>query len=174
MLTLDRPGPSEHAEYYSIYIDRARDGDVVANLRDQAEATLARLGSLDESRARHRYAPGKWSCKEVLGHVIDAERVFAWRALAIARGDPADQPSMDQDQWMTSANFEQRPLASLLAEYRAVRDASLALFGSFDAAVGVRTGRASGNPFTVRSLVWIVAGHELHHLGILRDRYGIA
>lgn len=174
MTPLDRPSPSEHAEYYYTYVNQAPDGDVLAHLRRQSIATLALLGSIDAERALHRYAPGKWSVKEVVGHIIDVERVQTWRALAIARGDQADQASMDQDRWMTVADFDSRSLDSLAAEYRAVRAASLALFESFDTDAGMRTGRASGNPFTVRSLVWITAGHEVHHLAVLRDRYGIA
>lgn len=174
MNALSRPAPSEHAEYYRRYIDAVPDGDIVLQLRRQAPATIALLERLGEAGSGFRYAPDKWSVKQVLGHVIDGERLFAHRALAIARGDPADQPSMDQDIWMRGADFDQRTLASLSAEYSAVRAAAVALFETFDAAVGQRSGRASGNPFTVRSLVWTVAGHELHHLAVLRERYGLS
>jgi uncharacterized damage-inducible protein DinB len=170
---LPRPAATEYADYYRDYIAAVPDGDVVAHLRQRAVATPALFEQLGEERGGFRYAPGKWSVREVLGHVVDGERLFAHRALAVARRDPGDQPSMDQDLWMAAADFDRRTLASLCAEYRAVRGATLALFSSFDAEVGARTGRANGKLFTVRSLVWIVAGHEMHHLRVLRERYGI-
>ena len=173
MSALPRPAASEHAEYYRRYVDAAPDGDVVEHLRRQGAVTQAIFARLGEDRGSFRYAAGKWSVKQLLGHVVDAERVFAHRALAIARGDPADQPSMDQDAWMRAADFDRRTLASLCAEYGAVRAATVALVSTFDASVGLRAGRASGNPFTVRSLVWCVAGHELHHVSVLRERYAI-
>jgi uncharacterized damage-inducible protein DinB len=173
MNPLSRPDPSEYAPYYGRYIGLVPEGDVCALLRRQSVVTLGLLETLDDARAAFRYAPGKWSIKQVLGHVCDGERVFAHRALAIARRDPADQPSMEQDDWMAAAAFDARSWAGLCAEYRAVRNATLALFESFDAEVALRRGKASGNPFTVRSLVHAVAGHELHHLAVLRERYGI-
>lgn len=167
------PLPSEYAEYYGLYIQKVPAGNVLTHLKLQRDATVAMLEGLDEPRAMHRYEPGKWSVKQVLGHIVDGERLFAHRALAIARRDPADQPSMDQEIWMAAAGFDDRTLASLLDEYRAVRAATLALFATFAGDVPLRQGRASGNPFTVRSLVHTVAGHELHHLRILRERYGL-
>lgn len=172
MITLPRPAPSEHAAYYRGYIDQVPDGDVVLHLR-RPSAMAALLDRVSEERARFRYAKDKWSVAQVLGHVVDTERLFAHRALAIARRDPADQPSMDQDLWIAGADFDRRTLSSLCTELRAVRSATVALFATFDSEVGQRTGRASGNPFTVRSLVWTVAGHELHHLQILRERYAV-
>ena len=168
-----RPAAGEYAEYYAGYIALVPDGDLLTHLRAQRERTVDLLAALDDEQAARRYAPGKWSVKQVLGHMIDVERLFAFRALAIARRDPSDQPSMDQDRWMDAVDFDARRIASLVAEYRAVRDASLALIGSFDDAQADCRGRASGFPFTVRSLVYMLAGHELHHLGVLRARYGL-
>ena len=171
MTALARPASDEYAAYYGTYIGKVPDTDVLTLMQAQGEKTLTLLAPLSESRAAYRYAPGKRSVKQVLGHVIDGERLFAHRALAIARCDPADQPSMDQEIWMAGADFDARSMGSLCDEYRAVRTATLALFRSFDAKVALRRGKASGNPFSVRALVWTVAGHELHHLGILRERY---
>jgi len=168
-----RPAAGEYAEYYARYIALVPTGHLLAHLRAQRERTAELLASLDEEGGARRYAPGKWSVKQVIGHVIDVERLFAFRALAIARADPADQPSMDQDRWMEAADFDARTIPSLGAEYRAVRDASLALIESFSDADAGRQGRASGFPFTVRSLVHMLAGHELHHLAVLRERYGL-
>ncbi len=173
MHRLSAPAATEYADFYATYTRLVPDGDVVEHLRRQGEATLALLGALDEARAAYRYAPDKWSIKQLLGHLIDGERLFAYRALSIGRGDPAELPGMDQDQWMSGVDFDARTLASLLAEYRAVRAASLALFETFDEQTGARRGIASGASVTVRALVHIIAGHELHHLGVLRDRYGI-
>lgn len=173
MTALPRPDRSEYADYYHRYLEQVPDGDVVAHLRRQSDATRALLGRIDEARRSFRYADGKWTIAQVVGHLADGERLFAHRALAIARRDPADQPSMDQDVWMAAAGFERRTLASLADELQAARAATIALVATFDAEVGARTGKASGNPFTVRSLVWAIAGHELHHLRVLRERYGV-
>jgi len=170
---LERPLPDEYADFYHGYVARVPDGSVLDHLRDDIAVTCALLEHVDETRAGYRYADGKWSVREVLGHMIDAERVMAHRALAIARRDLGDQPSMDENAWMAAADFDRRPLAALLAEWRAVRAATLALFSTFDAEVGRRTGRANSRPFSVRSLVWITAGHELHHRAVLQERYGL-
>jgi uncharacterized damage-inducible protein DinB len=174
MTPIERPAATEYAEYYGLYIDRVPPGDVVAHLAAQGEATHALLARIDEPRSAFRYAPGKWSIKQLLGHVNDGERLFGYRALAFARKDPGALPSMEQDDWMAAADFDQRSFASLREEFRRVRQATLALFASFTPEVALRTGVASGNRFTVRSLMWIVAGHELHHLAVLRERYGVA
>ncbi len=173
MSTIARPAPTEHAEYYARYVACVPEGDVLAHLRQQAEATRTILQGVSETRAAHRYAEGKWSIKQVVGHMLDTERVFGFRALAFARRDPSPLPSMDQDAWVDAAAFDARPFASIATEFRAVRAATVAMFASFTQDVLMRTGIASGNPFTVRSLVWIVAGHELYHLRILAERYGV-
>jgi len=168
---IQRPAPSEYAPYYSTYIDRVGDGDILEILAAQNRDTRALLGKLPETRGDSRYAPGKWSLKQVVGHMADAERVFTYRALAFARADAAPLPSMEQEEWMAHSNFEKRSLASILSEFNAVRAATLALFESFDAAIGARRGTASGVAFTVRAMPYIVAGHELHHMGVVRERY---
>jgi|SRR5690606_8307288 len=173
MDALLRPAPGEHAAFYRPYVDQVPDGDVLRWLAERGAATHRLLGAVDDARVAFRYAPGKWSVKQVVGHMIDAERTFAYRALAFARGERAALPSMDQEEWMAAAGFDARPFADLVEELRAVRAASLCLFRSFTPEVAARTGIASGCSFTVRSLVWIVAGHEAHHLRVLAERYGI-
>ena len=168
---LTRPKPTEHAPYYSLYIDKVREGDILEVLAQQNRQTLSLLESIGEEKARFRYAPDKWSLKLVIGHVIDVERVFAYRALAFARNDPAKLPSMEQEDYAANANYDRRPLPRILAEFAAVRAATLALFESFDAEIGMRRGTASGYEFTARSMPYIIAGHELHHVGVLRERY---
>ena len=169
-----RPAPSEYAEYYGGYIGHVPDGDVLSGLARQGEATRRLLMGVGESLVSHRYAPDKWSIKQVVGHLVDGEWLFGYRALAFARRDPAALPSMDQDAWMRAAEFDRRPVADLIDALWAVRQATLSIFSGFDAATMACTGVASGNQFTVRSLVWITAGHELHHLRILGERYGVA
>ena len=171
--TLVRPQPDEFAAYYQKYVQRVPDGDVVELLARQIEDTAALLAAVKEPDAGFRYAPGKWSIREVVGHLADSERVFAYRALRFARGDEMALASFEQDAWMPVAGFDHRSLADLIAEYRDVRRSTLALVRSLDAAAFARAGTASGNRVTVCALVYIIAGHERHHVAILRERYGL-
>ncbi|WP_419165596.1 DinB family protein [Candidatus Palauibacter sp.] len=167
-----RPGPDEHADYYAQYIDRVpADRPLIDVMREAPDALERLLAGLPAERETFVYAPGKWTCREVLGHVIDAERLFSYRVLHIARGDGAELPGMDQDEWAAASNAGQRSVADLLDEFRGLRAANAALFASFDDETLSRRGTASGFGFTVRALVHIIAGHELHHRGVLRDRY---
>lgn len=168
---MQRPDPSEYEPYYRLYVDQAPDGDVLETLECCVRDTVALLSDVSADWVRYRYAPDKWTLGEVLGHVIDAERVFSYRAMCIARGETVDLPSMDQDVYAAHSNAGERPLASLLDELRAVRRASIALFASLDPAVATRAGRASGFPFTVRTFPWILAGHEIHHRKVVESRY---
>lgn len=170
---MTRPEAGEYAPYYQRYIDWLPQGDLLEGLRRQNADTVAMLSRLDEARALHRYEPGKWSVKEVVGHLADAERVFAYRALRIARADETPLASFDENTYVPAGGFDARPMASLLGELAAVRAASLALFSTFDAAAWTRMGTASGHRVSVRALVSIILGHELHHVAILRERYGI-
>jgi uncharacterized damage-inducible protein DinB len=166
-----RPEADEYAEYYGRYIGRVPDAPILQTLESQIAATAELLRAVPEQRGGHRYAPGKWSVKEVLGHVTDVERIFAARALHFARGEAQPLPGMDQDADVAAAGFGRRPLAAILDELEAVRRASLALFAGFDADTWMRRGVASGYAFSVRAMPWILAGHELHHRQVLLDRY---
>jgi hypothetical protein len=170
-MTMQRPGPDDTAPYYRPYIDRVPEGDVLATLRAQRDATQAFLARIGEGRAGHRYAVGKWSIKQVVGHMIDAERVFGHRGFQFARGDASPLPSMEQDAYMAGSDFDRRTLASLARELRAVREAQLAFWEHVTEEEGARSGMAAGCSFTVRSIPYILAGHELHHLAVLRERY---
>ena len=170
-LTAIRPATDEYAPYYGRYVDQAPPGDVLEMLEQGRRETHQLLGSLSETKATHCYAPGKWSIKGVVGHVTDAERVFAFRALWFARGDASPLPGWEQDDWFRVSGFDALTLQDLLAGYDAQRDATLTLFRSLPADAWSRRGTASGNPVTVRALAWIAAGHERHHLNILRERY---
>ena len=166
-----RPGADDHAPYYGVYVRQVPDGDVLEILAREVGRTVALLEPLDETQAAYRYAPGKWSVKEVLGHVIDVERVFAQRALHFARKDTAPLPGMEQDEWVEAGNFDRRTLASLLEEFSTARRANLAMFRNFDSNAWANRGVASGVEFTARSIPYIIAGHELHHRKVLEARY---
>ena len=166
-----RPVAGEYAPFYTGYISAVPEGDLLQLLAAQRDDTVRLLGPLDDTRATHRYAEGKWSIAEVLGHIIDAERVFTYRALTFARGDASALPSFDENAWAVVSNAGRRPMHSLLTEYRAVREATLQLFQSFGDEEFARSGVASKNPVSVRALAYIVVGHERHHLRILRERY---
>ena len=166
-----RPAPDEFAPYYGRYIERVPDGDIVATLRDQVEETLRTLRTIPDARAGHRYAPDKWSIREVVGHLSDTERIFTYRALRIARGDDTPLPGFDENAFVSRARLDDRALAGLIDEYAAVRAATVALFDSLFPEEWTRRGIASDKGVSVRALAWITAGHEIHHLGILRERY---
>jgi uncharacterized damage-inducible protein DinB len=166
-----RPTPDEYAPYYGRYIERVAAGDVVAALRAQFPGTLAYLRAIPESRAGHRYAEGKWSIREVVGHLSDAERIFAYRALRFARGDQTALPGFDENAFVANARFDDRKLASLVDEFAAVRAATVAQFDALYPEEWMRIGTASEKQMSVRALAWVIAGHELHHLDVLKTRY---
>jgi hypothetical protein len=171
MTQIGRPEATEYAAYYGRYIALVPGGEIVAILEQQREGTGALLASLSEAQGDHRYAPGKWSIKELLGHVADTERVFSYRAAHFSRSDPAPLPSMEQDVWSAGAESGRRTLASLADELGAVRGATLALVRSLSPAQAVRRGIASNNEVSVRALAFLCAGHLEHHLRILNERY---
>jgi uncharacterized damage-inducible protein DinB len=166
-----RPAPGEFAGFYQKYIERVPAGGIAGLLERQIEATLELLRQLSEEEAAHAYAPGKWTIREVVGHVTDAERVFAYRALRIARADPAGLAGFDENAWVPAGGFGHRPLAALAAELAAVRTATVLLLRGLPDAAWERRGSANGQEVTVRALAWIMAGHELHHRAILEERY---
>ncbi|HEX3558805.1 MAG TPA: DinB family protein [Pyrinomonadaceae bacterium] len=166
-----RPEANEYASYYEKYISLVPDAGVVETLERQNEETLALLGTVGEERAGFRYEPGKWSIKEVVGHLIDAERIFAYRALAFARGERQALPGMDQDEYMAGADFDARTLVSLAEEFAHVRRSNVLMLRGLSADAWSRRGVASDNEVTVRALAYIIAGHEAHHVQILRARY---
>jgi uncharacterized damage-inducible protein DinB len=145
--------------------------DALAALARQRESSEQFLRGIPEARAGHRYAPGKWSIREVIGHVSDAERIFCYRMLRIGRGDETPLSSFDENAYVPTGGFERRSLADVTAELAAVRDATLALARNFDETALLRVGTASGKRISARALAWIIAGHEAHHLRVLGERY---
>ncbi len=170
-IVLGRPEPSECNEYYFLYIDRVPTGDVLGLLEGQLERTAEFLLGLDPGRLDYRYASGKWSVKEVVGHVIDVERTFSYRAMCGARDEPADLPSFEQEMYAGNARYAVRPIEHIVREYRTTPAATLALFYSFDEDEWMHPVKACGMDFITRVFPFILAGHEIHHLGVIEEKY---
>jgi hypothetical protein len=170
-LRTDRPDETEYDPYYDKYVALVPAGDVVAVLGSQIEETLALLRSIPEERGRFRYAPGKWSVKELVGHLIDSERIFAYRALRFGRDDRTALPGYEQDDYVRGGSFDAVPLDALAAEFASVRQATVFLFEHLDEEAWARRGLANDSEVSVRALAYLIAGHELHHRGVLRDKY---
>jgi uncharacterized damage-inducible protein DinB len=172
--TLDyHPTAEEHIAYYGKYITLVDEPDVLAALATENEKTTRLLGAVAEADAGFRYAPEKWSIRQVVGHLSDVERVFAYRALRVARADMTPLPGFDENAYAEAAAFDRRTLADLVADFRSVRQASLTLFRGFEPAAFTRIGVANAGPISVRALLCIIVGHERHHVGLLRSRYGL-
>lgn len=167
----DRPDPSEYAPFYAGYVAKVPEGDLLVTLEAQIGEFFQSLNPITDAKGKFAYAPGKWTIKELLLHVVDAERVFSYRAMRIARGDETPLPGFDEKAWVPQSGANDRTVADLLGEFRAVRTATVALLRHLPADAVTRRGIASGNGVTVRALAWILAGHPMHHLGILRERY---
>lgn len=167
-----RPNPADYNPYYETYIRLVPDGqDPLAQLRQQSAALTTLLADLTDEQAHFRYAPGKWSIKEALVHIIDTERIFAYRTLRIARGDQTPLPGFEQNDYVPASGADARPLADIWREYHAVRAATLALFESLPVDAVARVGTASDSPTSVRALAYMLPGHEAHHMMIFRERY---
>jgi hypothetical protein len=166
-----RPATDEFLAYYSRYIQRVPAGDVVSTLSSQIGETLALLRGLPESVATYRYAPDKWSVNEMVGHMIDTEKIFSYRALRFARADKTPVPGYEQDDYVRNSSFNSYPLAELASELETVRRATLYFFRHLEDEAWVRRGLANNAEVSVRALAYIIAGHELHHREMLRTRY---
>jgi uncharacterized damage-inducible protein DinB len=166
-----RPESNEYASYYEKYVSLVPDADLVETLERQGAETLALLRGLSEEQGAHRYEPGKWSVKQLVGHVNDTERIFAYRVLAVGRGDTQPLPGMDQEDYMAGVDFDARTLSDLADEFEAVRSATLHLLRHLSAEAWARRGTASGHEVTARAVAYILAGHGAHHVRILRERY---
>ncbi len=166
----NRPSKDEHAEYYSGYVDLV-DERPILNVLEDLVASRSVLSDVPPEKEVFRYQAGKWSIRELVGHLIDTERVMSNRAFAFARGDGAEIAGMDQDEYVSNAGHDDIPLSELIEEFEAVRRSSLYLFKNLSENAWSRSGVASGSPVTVRALAYIIAGHEMHHMGILKERY---
>lgn len=173
-VSASRPDRTEAADYYFTYIDQVPAGDICDVLRGQLPDCLALFQSVSEERSLYRYAPDKWSIRQVLGHLNDTERLFVARAFWFARGFDTPLPSFDQNIAMRASGADERPLAGHVEEFRTIRAATLIFFEQLPADAWLRRGVASDNPFTVRALAFLAAGHVAHHVTILRERYGVS
>jgi uncharacterized damage-inducible protein DinB len=171
LVVAGRPASDEYAPYADVYISLIQGDDVLAVLEQQRRDMVLLLSGRDEDDGNRRYAPGKWSAKEVLGHICDTERIFAYRALRIARNDKTPLPGFEQDDYVRAAPFVRCPLADLVEDFIAVRRATLSLLRSLDETAWLRRGLANQNEVSVRALAYTIAGHELHHRRILEQRY---
>jgi DinB superfamily len=163
--------PSEYGPGFSAYISNVPEDDVLAAIEAQLSETRAVLESIGEPRAPFRYAPGKWSIKEVVGHFTDSERVFSYRAMAIARGEMQPLPGFDEKTYAENAGFDRLTLRELIETYVAVRTSTILLYRQLPPGAWDRHGIANNNPLSVRALAHVTLGHERHHLRVLRERY---
>lgn len=172
MLMIPKPQPGEYNDYYHKYIESLpAQTDILDFLQKQRQDVVQLFGRVSEPEADFAYEPGKWSIKELLGHMNDTERIMSYRALCIARGEQSALPGFDENVYVTNAYFKERTLSGLLAEHQIVREATLALFDTLPAPAISRIGNANGSPVSVAALAFIIAGHERHHLNILKERY---
>ncbi len=168
---LARPNQDEYAPYYESYLALVPEGDLQQILESQLDDTIALLQNVTEEEANDRYAQGKWSLKEVIGHLADTERIISYRLLRIARGDATPLAGFNEKSYVHSAAFDKQSLQELLDDFRAVRRATLTLFRSLTNEAWVRRGTANNYPATPRSIAYFIAGHELHHRSIIKERY---
>lgn len=170
---IDRPAESEFAAFYKGYVSLVPEGDVLSVLEAQARGVPDLAATVPAERETFRYAPGKWSIRELVSHLVDAERVFGYRAFCIGRGDQVSLPGFDENTYVAESGADIQPLARLAKEFALVREGNLAALRRLDASAWKRVGTANGSPVSVRALSFIMAGHVLHHLGVLRERYGV-
>ncbi len=168
---MNRPESNEYADYYATYVSMVPEGNMMDILEMQREDLLKRLNNLSEEQANYRYGPEKWSIKEVIGHLADTERYMAYRLFCIARGEKANLPGHNEEDFVKEAMFDTYSFRTLLEDYTSVRNATLQLLKNLRDDVWTNWGNANGFPVTVRALAFIVAGHELHHMKILTERY---
>lgn len=165
------PASSEYVHFYSDYVGLVEKGNIINTLNTQMHEIYTLINSVPGDKAFYTYEPGKWTLKEVIGHMIETERVFSYRALALSRGEQQALPSMEQDEYMEENNYNSRTLANLSNEYLAVRVSTIHLFSNMTKAMISKSGVASGFEFTVRSLAFIIAGHERHHINVIKEKY---
>ncbi len=166
-----RPAKGDYSDYYQQYVDLIESDDIIKVLEENNRFAQNTLNSFPQSKGDFRYLEGKWTVKEVVGHLIDVERIFSYRALAIARGEKKPLPGFDENEYVLNGNFNDRPLYDLTYEFRLIRESTILLFRSFPLSVLQNRGNANGSEITVLALMFIVAGHEKHHLNVLKERY---
>jgi uncharacterized damage-inducible protein DinB len=165
------PAAYEYAEYYRTYVKLVPEGDILQILNEQMKETVIMLSNLSSEQSEYRYAAGKWSIKEVIGHITDTERIMSYRLLSIARGEIRSLPGYDENKYVEAANFDRQSMKELLDHFACVRQSTIHLIKSLSDDALARRGEANNSEVTVRALITIIAGHELHHLNIIKERY---
>lgn len=167
----ERPAATEYRPHFEPYISKVTESDIIPALVAQPAELRAALSGISEENAGHRYAEGKWSVRELIGHLIDGERVFGYRAMCIARGEEASLPGFEEDDYVANSGHDSRTLASLLDEFESLRRSHVFLFEHLTDEAATRLGTANGNPISARAIAFICVGHVRHHVGILKERY---
>ncbi len=172
-MPIGRPATDEYFQFYAGYVNQVQENDPLPVLESQARGTQALLQNVSEKDSLYRYAPDKWSIREIVGHLGDTERIMAYRALRIARGDTKPLQGFDENDYVRQASFDHRPLGDLLQELADIRRTTLSLFRGLEPSAWLRRGTASGHEITVRALGYIIPGHERHHIAVLKERYRV-
>ena len=170
---VSKPASTEYASYFGRYIDLVPEGEIPGTLASQISETLRTLRGVSDTDSLKRYAEGKWSIREVVGHMIDTERIFAYRALRFARNDQTPLSGFEQDDYIPAAQFDRRPWGELLEEFEAVRRSTVLMFRGLHDEAWERLGVSNDNSMSVRAAAYVIAGHERHHMKVLREKYGI-
>ncbi|WP_225229561.1 DinB family protein [Paenibacillus gallinarum] len=166
-----RPGKNEYSPLVKKYIDLVPEGNIISILRKQSEENISILNKLTEENANFRYAPDKWSIKTVIGHIADVERLFSYRILRIARSDVRELPGYDRDIFAEMSSYDSLPLSKVLNDYDAVRNSTASLIDNLPEEAITRVGEFNDHTFSVRAIVYIIAGHETHHINIIKSKY---
>jgi uncharacterized damage-inducible protein DinB len=174
-MSATRPQPEEYGRFFDRYLERVPEqDDIIGVMERQRAETQQLLAGVDEEKSKYRYADGKWSIKGIVGHLCDAERIFAYRLLAIARGEQQPLPGFDEEAYAATGGFDDIPFADLVAELDRARRSTLDLLRHLPAEAWMRIGTANGHAISARAIAWIMPGHERHHVNVLRERYGVA
>ncbi|MCY9666571.1 DinB family protein [Paenibacillus alginolyticus] len=168
---LQRPDSEEYSPYFTGYINQVPEGDYLSILHSQLDAIVDLFSPINNEQGLYRYEPGKWSLKEVLGHITDTERIMSYRMLRIARGDTTNLPGFDQDLYITNTSFDELSMEDLLNDFKAVRQATFTLLKTISEAAWLRKGIANNNEISARALAFVIAGHAQHHLGVIQQKY---
>lgn len=168
---LQRPGREEYSPYFTGYISQVPEGDYLSFLHSQLNAVVTLFSRINDEQGLYRYEPGKWSLKEVLGHMTDTERIMSYRMLRIARGDTTNLPGFDQDLFITNTSFDELSMEDLLNDFQAVRQGTFSLQKTISEAAWLRKGTANNNEISARALAYVLAGHAQHHLGVIQHKY---
>jgi hypothetical protein len=170
-MIIEQPQAGEYPPYYQSYLDRVKSGDVIKTLKDQIMDIQAVISKIPEEKEGFAYAEGKWTIKEVIGHIIDTERILGYRALRFARKDKTVLPGFDENEFVANANFNKRTLYELAHEFAIVREANIALFKTFSKEELIEKGNANGQEVSVRAIIYMIAGHASHHVNVIRTKY---